>query len=64
MKAVKHTIIPFDYPADYNEWVLLMGLELDKLSGTDVVLRAICQEAQTENLIAEAYEILSGHAKR
>lgn len=56
MKSIKHTIIPYDYPACYNEWRLQLEMNLDQLQGTDVAIRSICQQA--DYLIDQAREVL------
>ena len=54
---IKHTILPFDYPTTYNEWILLLEMEQDKTFGTDKALQVISQEADC--LIDQVNEILT-----
>jgi hypothetical protein len=56
---IKHTILPFDYPTDYNEWILQMELEHDKISGTDKVVKMICEQAITDELIEQVNVLLT-----
>ena len=64
MKSIQRTIIPFDYPACFNEWSRHIQNEIDANRGLQIAKKELTEDLIMEALVDQAYEILIFNAKR
>jgi len=59
-KSIQHTIIPFDYPTDFNAWSLMIQQQMDAIRGLEIEDKAPkTDEEIMESMIEEVYTWLT-----